>query len=161
MIERYMCLLRLTFHVFTFNTVLQPTVGPIFTLIHWQRKTTMLLSWGLGWNHQSTYLHVLKANVTRLMRRKLGVYHSLPFGRVLKGLKLNFGTETMSIVLSSWDHGDHHKSSWFLMYPSKQNRFGFLLGIVHFIVLNKYFPLFLPFFGLENLSNLPNQVAIL
>jgi hypothetical protein len=72
---------------------------------------------------------------------------SLPFGRVLKGLKLNFGIETMSIVLSSWDHGDHHKWSWSLMYPSKQNRFGFHLGMVHFIVLNKYLPLFLPFFG--------------
>ena len=91
---------------------------------------------------------------------------SLPFGRVLKGLKLNFGIETMSIesiVLSSWGHGDHHKSSWSLMYPSKQNRFGFLLGMVHFIVLNKYF-IFLcsfRFFGLENLSNLLNHVAIL
>ena len=43
MIERYV---SFAFHFlrFNFNTVLQPTVGPILTLIHWQRKTTMLLS---------------------------------------------------------------------------------------------------------------------
>lgn len=89
MIERYV---SFAFHFsrFKFNTVLQPTVGPIFSLIHWQRKTTMLLSWGLGWNHQSTYLHVLKANVTRLMRRELGVYHLAACWKVLNstlGLK--------------------------------------------------------------------------
>ena len=38
--------------------------------IHWQRETTMLLSWGIGWTCESIYLSVLQKNVTWPMRQK-------------------------------------------------------------------------------------------
>ena len=50
--------------------MLQPTVDPVFDLIHGQRQTTMLLSWGIGWTTTRTALTVLASNVPRLMRQE-------------------------------------------------------------------------------------------
>ena len=108
--------------------MLKPTVDPIVAFIHGQRKTTMLLSWGIGEMHHNIPQRIESEWMSHLFSAHWGMEcnsadatrtWSLRVGRVLKG----FSAELWDWNNAYWVYcfvllgpGDHHSSSWSLFW---------------------------------------------